>query len=50
MVNTAEADVVCPAVTTEDPLRLLSQEVLILQDILEPCHSRMLPELLPAYR
>ena len=33
MVNTAEADVVCPAVTAEYPLGFLSQEVFVLNDI-----------------
>ena len=33
MVQTTEADVVCPAVTTEDPDGLLGDELLALQDL-----------------
>ncbi len=32
MIQTAEADIVCPSVAAEDPLGLLGQEILILQD------------------
>ena len=34
MIEAAEADIISPAVTTEDPLALLSEEVLILYEIL----------------
>ena len=34
MVYTAVSDIICPAVTTEDPLALLSQEVLLCDDFL----------------
>ena len=29
MVYTTESDVVCPSITTEDPLRLLSEEIFL---------------------
>ena len=35
VVNTAEADVVCPTVTTEDPYGLLGEELLVVKDILD---------------
>ena len=41
MVNTAESDIVCPSVTTEDPLGLLAKVILVLQDISEPSRIRM---------
>ena len=34
MIQTAEADIISPSITTEDPLGLLSQEVLICYDVL----------------
>ena len=34
MVYTAKSDIVCPSVTTEYPLRFLSQEVFVLHNIL----------------
>ena len=33
MVNTTESDIVSPSVTTEDPLRFLSEEVFVLNDV-----------------
>ena len=41
MVNTAESDIVCPSVTTEDPLGLLAKVILVLQDILSLRRIRM---------
>ena len=37
MVNAAETDIVCPAVTAEDPNALLGEELLVLNDILAVC-------------
>ena len=34
MIHAAKADIVCPAVAAEDPLRLLSQEIFVGHDIL----------------
>ena len=34
MVNTAEADVICPSVAAEDPYGLLGKEFLVVNDIL----------------
>ena len=34
MVHAAESDIICPSVSTEDPLGLLGKEVFILHDIL----------------
>ena len=35
VIQTAEADIVCPAVTTEDPHGLLGEEVLVSKDLLD---------------
>ena len=37
MIESAEADIICPAVTAENPLALLGNEVLVLTDVLALC-------------